>query len=719
MAITPVRIKDLPSGTALQSKMLAMDLTATERASIKDVVFAGRPSASQVEAEEGTNFESAMTPLTTKQSIAYEVGITIASKAQGDLADSAVQPSDIGSYFTPIFDTRSIASGTILSVFSSVVINRWDSGSNIFPSVYKKVSAEPTHQGKFQDAAGNWFELSSSPVNVDMFGAIGNGFSAVDGAITTGTSTFTSATGSFSAFSVGRSIVIKGAGVAGANLSTTISGYTNATTVTLTVPASTTVSGASWCYGTDDATAIKAAVAFVKATGAGELKLSGRKYLILSNVPLPSNTKVSGSGMGATRVIHPLSHSWKNDDTTNGNPNYTITDMTLSASFMFGGAVSMDGVQVLSCERLRIQDIVDRGITVGIGVSQIAGAFGTRAIKITDCYFDVPDYGVVVDSSLGNGPMKDITVKGCTFIIGWGSGVSISGDVKEAQIVGNRFFLTGVGPGTGTGGAGDPINDPNIGVGVKIWQGTSTTVCPESITISGNTFVGVSSKVDIEGVSVANYANNVSITGNTFDLMTYAVKNDFSNTANGLVVSSNTIKRSNYAVYNNNTSTYKPLISGNTVVDCQFGFFGSFQSGLISGNRMENITNDAIVLRSPSRLCSITGNNVDGVGECFVKMTGSESSGAQSLVLIHGNHVHNTGTTTNNTFDVLSLSNQSHVVTDNFLVSEVANKPRYIVGGSGTYRVVRDNWLYGASTGYYQTVAGGTDKFDNLERGLS
>lgn len=58
---------------------------------LAEIVNAGRPVASRAEAEAGVNAEKSMAPLTVKQSIASEVGVTLASKAQGDKADSAIQ----------------------------------------------------------------------------------------------------------------------------------------------------------------------------------------------------------------------------------------------------------------------------------------------------------------------------------------------------------------------------------------------------------------------------------------------------------------------------------------------------------------------------------------------------------------------------------------------------------------------------------------------------
>jgi len=66
-------------------------------------------------------------------------------------------------------------------------------------------------------------------------------FTAYDGAITSGMNIFTSSVVTFTAADVGKSIVINGAGASGAPLATTIAGFTNSTTVTLTANASTTV----------------------------------------------------------------------------------------------------------------------------------------------------------------------------------------------------------------------------------------------------------------------------------------------------------------------------------------------------------------------------------------------------------------------------------------------------------------------------------------------
>lgn len=92
MANIPIR--DIPGAIAdaTASDLLAMDTgTQMRKTTVKKVVDAGAPVVSQAGAESGLDNDQRMTSLRTKQSIASEVGVSIASKTQGDLASSAVQ----------------------------------------------------------------------------------------------------------------------------------------------------------------------------------------------------------------------------------------------------------------------------------------------------------------------------------------------------------------------------------------------------------------------------------------------------------------------------------------------------------------------------------------------------------------------------------------------------------------------------------------------------
>lgn len=92
-----IRINQLPEEIApVATENVPIDGASTRRTTIQAFVNAGAPIASQAEAEAGVNAIKRMTPLTTKQSIASEIGVSIASAAQGALADTALQPDDIG-----------------------------------------------------------------------------------------------------------------------------------------------------------------------------------------------------------------------------------------------------------------------------------------------------------------------------------------------------------------------------------------------------------------------------------------------------------------------------------------------------------------------------------------------------------------------------------------------------------------------------------------------
>lgn len=89
-----IRINQLPSeSTPTASEVLAIDGASTRKATIQSVVNASAPVATQAKAEAGVDNNDRMTALSTKQSIASEVGVTVASQANGSLASTAVQPS--------------------------------------------------------------------------------------------------------------------------------------------------------------------------------------------------------------------------------------------------------------------------------------------------------------------------------------------------------------------------------------------------------------------------------------------------------------------------------------------------------------------------------------------------------------------------------------------------------------------------------------------------
>lgn len=89
-----IPIRDIPGAIAdpTPDNLLAMDNgTQMRKTTVKKVVDAGAPIVSEVAARDGSDNDSRMTSLRTKQSINSEIGVTLASKAQGDLASSSIQ----------------------------------------------------------------------------------------------------------------------------------------------------------------------------------------------------------------------------------------------------------------------------------------------------------------------------------------------------------------------------------------------------------------------------------------------------------------------------------------------------------------------------------------------------------------------------------------------------------------------------------------------------
>jgi len=142
--------------------------------------------------------------------------------------------------------------------------------------------------------------LSLSPLD---YGAVGDAKGNVDGAITVSSTAFTSASTTFSVSDVGKIIRIVGAGTSGATFETTISAYVSAHAVTLAAAANTTVSGATFYYGTDNATAWQNAVNQCQSTY-GKIDSGPGIFIISSALSITGSCDISGDG-GNSTVIQP------------------------------------------------------------------------------------------------------------------------------------------------------------------------------------------------------------------------------------------------------------------------------------------------------------------------------------------------------------------------------------------------------------------------------
>lgn len=148
-------------------------------------------------------------------------------------------------------------------------------------------------------------------ISVKDFGAQGNGINRFDGSIISGSAVLTSSSGTFSVADIGKPIVVSGAGTTGSPLVTTIAAVGSATSATLSASASTTISGASYVYGTDDTASINSAVSAVSQSG-GTIFFPRGVYMLTSTISHNSQYIVFEGAGGSIDGNQTFTNTWAN-----------------------------------------------------------------------------------------------------------------------------------------------------------------------------------------------------------------------------------------------------------------------------------------------------------------------------------------------------------------------------------------------------------------------
>ena len=223
-------------------------------------------------------------------------------------------------------------------------------------------------------------DLAASPYNLK-----GDFKTVTDAAITTGTNILTSATAAFVATDVGKSINVAGAGASGAYLSTTIAGFTNATTVTTTANASTTVSGATMGFGTNNRSLFVSAVAL--NGGTTYYLQTGNYYIDISGgaIVLPDGATITGDGWQSILICGPegmttSTNFFATATSSTSNVRYERFRMVGPQTFGVGGSVFATAMS--GAGRATLRDVNIRLFTAGMQCSGNGGVIDMQNCEI-------------------------------------------------------------------------------------------------------------------------------------------------------------------------------------------------------------------------------------------------------------------------------------------------------------------------------------------------
>lgn len=167
-------------------------------------------------------------------------------------------------------------------------------------------STTTNHCAKFDssggvvDAGASCFTAANTPfILLSSYSPVADAvaYASSSVSISSGNNTLTVTGASFTAGAVGKSIIVPGAGTAGAPLVTTISGYTSATQVSLTANAATNVSAAAETiiYGTDNTTAVQNWITACQAVN-GICIINAGAVGFVSQVSITSPVTILGTG---------------------------------------------------------------------------------------------------------------------------------------------------------------------------------------------------------------------------------------------------------------------------------------------------------------------------------------------------------------------------------------------------------------------------------------
>jgi hypothetical protein len=169
-----------------------------------------------------------------------------------------------------------------------------------------------TQEASMRTAIGSIVDVTGAPYN-----AVADGMRVDTASMTSGLATLTATGANFQSSDVGKFIRVVGAGVAGADLVTTIAARASTTSITLTNSASTSVTNSTAFYGTDNTTAIQSAIA-AAAASASTKTVYIPAGIYLCNVVVTGSIVIEGSNpkLNQSTLPSPSSLASSYTDTT-------------------------------------------------------------------------------------------------------------------------------------------------------------------------------------------------------------------------------------------------------------------------------------------------------------------------------------------------------------------------------------------------------------------
>jgi hypothetical protein len=275
-------------------------------------------------------------------------------------------------------DNTSDANKPVSTAAQTALNAKANDSTVVHPSGTETVAGVKTfNAGAFLDKGNIFFDAVA-------YGAVADEVTLTNGAITSGTSTFTCSGAAFTSTDVGKAILITGAGGGGYALSATITGYTASTQVTISTNAGTTVSGVTAYYGTDNGVAINLALTAAVAAR-GRVRLPAGNVLVKTSIVKDAdNVDVVGAGVGKTVLYAGVGYGATLMNIGNANGPSVRSNIRFSGMTIDMCQNRAWGLTVSWCKNIWLQDIRVINPAAGTFSMIYVGLFGNQTAS-WDC----------------------------------------------------------------------------------------------------------------------------------------------------------------------------------------------------------------------------------------------------------------------------------------------------------------------------------------------